>query len=191
MENLTFVFTTSDYKNKDIFLRAKEVGIVGAIEKDTLIVNFVDLKHPIRIEKKVVREFDPSETGDAYEFKICNVCNRLLKTTEFARNQNGINNRPIRRPSCNDCRKIIDGVSVTSAQRREWTKTKPNYEIWECPVCQKRTIPGLTSKVVLDHDHSNGKPRDWICDSCNTGLGRFKDDIELLQNAIDYLKNTE
>lgn len=53
---------------------------------------------------------------------------------------------------------------------------------------QKKTIPGLTSKVVLDHDHKTGKGRAWICDSCNTGLGRFKDDIELLESAIQYLK---
>ena len=53
---------------------------------------------------------------------------------------------------------------------------------------EKKTIPGLTSKVVLDHDHKTGKGRAWICDSCNTGLGRFKDDIELLESAIQYLK---
>ena len=55
---------------------------------------------------------------------------------------------------------------------------------------EKITIPGVTSKVVLDHDHNTGKPRAWICDSCNTGLGRFKDRVELLQNAIDYLKKS-
>ena len=61
----------------------------------------------------------------------------------------------------------------------------------ECPICKKKTIPGITSKVVLDHNHNTGEPRAWICDSCNTGLGRFKDDINLLQCAIDYLKSSE
>ena len=43
--------------------------------------------------------------------------------------------------------------------------------------------------MVLDHDHITGKPRAWICDSCNTGLGRFKDDIATIENAIKYLKD--
>lgn len=42
--------------------------------------------------------------------------------------------------------------------------------------------------MVLDHDHTTGKPRAWICDSCNTGLGRFKDNIDVIQNAIEYLQ---
>ena len=33
-----------------------------------------------------------------------------------------------------------------------------------------------------------GEARAWICDSCNTGLGRFKDDILMLEKAIAYLK---
>ncbi|MDD6162863.1 MAG: endonuclease domain-containing protein [Campylobacteraceae bacterium] len=27
-----------------------------------------------------------------------------------------------------------------------------------------------------------------MCDSCNTGLGRFKDSADFLQKVIDYLK---
>ena len=50
---------------------------------------------------------------------------------------------------------------------------------------KKRT---LITTLVKDHDHLTGKAREWICDSCNTGLGRFKDDITILQRAIDYLK---
>lgn len=62
-------------------------------------------------------------------------------------------------------------------------KIKPNMKIWTCPICKKTTIPGLTGKVVCDHNHKTGHPRAWICDSCNTGSGRFKDDITLLKNA--------
>lgn len=109
----------------------------------------------------------------------------------FDKNQNGKNNRSVRRPSCINCRKEIDGKGISSADKKIWEKTKPNYIIWECPICKKRTIPGLTSKVVLDHNHITGKPRSWICDSCNTGLGRFKDDINTMYDAINYLKNKE
>ena len=53
------------------------------------------------------------------------------------------------------------------------------------------TIAGVTSKVVLNHDHGTGVPSGWICDSCNTGLGRFKDDPEILRNAIRYLEEAK
>lgn len=60
--------------------------------------------------------------------------------------------------------------------------------IFTCPICQKTTIVEVTANLVKDHDHHTGKGREWICDSCNTGLGRFKDDINLLKRAINYLK---
>lgn len=41
----------------------------------------------------------------------------------------------------------------------------------------------------IDHDHFTGKVRGMLCQSCNTALGKFKDDIELLEKAIKYLKN--
>ncbi|MBI2097977.1 MAG: endonuclease VII domain-containing protein [Candidatus Vogelbacteria bacterium] len=69
-----------------------------------------------------------------------------------------------------------------------WLKKKPANEPFECPICKKKTIAGVTSKVVLEHDHHTGKTGGWICDSCNTGLGRFKDDVELLKSAIEFLK---
>src|SRR5690606_11291033 len=55
--------------------------------------------------------------------------------------------------------------------------------------------------LFVDHDHSccprNGSEsatcgqciRALLCSSCNTGLGQFQDDPELLQKAINYLKS--
>ena len=70
-------------------------------------------------------------------------------------------------------------------------KRPPNKTVFVCPVCEKRTIVGITANIVADHDHETGKGREWICDSCNTGLGRFKDDIVILERVIDYLKRFE
>ena len=69
------------------------------------------------------------------------------------------------------------------------TKIKPkDYELFKCPICGKRSIPGVTCNIVIDHDHRSGKARAWICDSCNTGIGRFQDDVEILSKIIKYIK---
>lgn len=41
----------------------------------------------------------------------------------------------------------------------------------------------------LDHDHTTGRFRGWLCHGCNVGLGLFRDSIENLQRAITYLKD--
>lgn len=39
----------------------------------------------------------------------------------------------------------------------------------------------------VDHQHSTGKIRELLCSNCNTGIGLFKEDVELLQKVIIYL----
>lgn len=40
----------------------------------------------------------------------------------------------------------------------------------------------------FDHCHKTGKPRGFLCQNCNLGLGFFKDSIERLRKAISYLE---
>lgn len=42
--------------------------------------------------------------------------------------------------------------------------------------------------LAVDHNHDTGEVRGLLCGDCNTGIGLLQDDIELLLNAIDYLK---
>ena len=57
-----------------------------------------------------------------------------------------------------------------------------------CAICSEPC--DLKPRLSVDHDHTTGKLRGLLCDSCNNGLGRFKDNPETLSNAIEYLKST-
>lgn len=175
---------------QEIMVEKGDVGLLKSEEKNHASVFFIRIWKQVELNEKDFEIIDVKKTGDAFRYKICNVCHKLKKTTEFAKNQNGINNRSVRRPSCKDCRVKMEGAAIPRKDRIEWLKKKPQNEPFECPICKKRTIAGVTSKVVLEHDHRTGKPGGWICDSCNTGLGRFKDDIELLKSAIEFLKKS-
>ena len=57
-----------------------------------------------------------------------------------------------------------------------------------CRKCNKET--GKLKRLAVDHCHETGKVRGLLCFHYNSSLGKFKDSIELLQNAIDYLKDS-
>lgn len=52
----------------------------------------------------------------------------------------------------------------------------------KCAIC------GTTEKLRVDHCHASGSLRGLLCDSCNKGLGFFKDDPKRLRAALRYLK---
>ncbi len=55
-----------------------------------------------------------------------------------------------------------------------------------CAICKKKQSGN--KRLSIDHCHKTLKIRGLLCHYCNTALGSFKDSIELLQSAIDYLK---
>ena len=57
-----------------------------------------------------------------------------------------------------------------------------------CRICKTHEKNLVRKLLCIDHDHTTGKVRELLCNSCNTGLGCFKDNPKLLQKAINYLK---
>ena len=82
---------------------------------------------------------------------------------------------------------------------REWN-LKKNYGIssddyskmlneqqHSCACCGTH-ISTLKRRLAVDHDHNTGSVRGLLCTNCNIGIGMFKDSINKLQQAIDYLR---
>jgi hypothetical protein len=42
-------------------------------------------------------------------------------------------------------------------------------------------------RLSIDHCHATGKVRGLLCHSCNTAIGKLKDDVQLLCKAIEYI----
>lgn len=61
----------------------------------------------------------------------------------------------------------------------------------KCAICGAEKPDHGKHGLVVDHCHTHGHVRKLLCFDCNTGLGRFKDDVLLLAKAIDYLNQTK
>ena len=59
-----------------------------------------------------------------------------------------------------------------------------------CDICNKHEN-NFKFGLYVDHDHSTGRVRGLLCHNCNSVIGRFKDDIKLIEKAINYLKNEQ
>lgn len=56
----------------------------------------------------------------------------------------------------------------------------------KCAICGTNST-GKRFAFHVDHDHKTGKVRGLLCSNCNSGIGNLRDDISLLEKAIEYL----
>lgn len=93
---------------------------------------------------------------------------------------------------CRVCRTAFDvghnrvmHYGAAPGQYAEMVKAQRN----RCAICGRE--PGGVGRgqrsLHLDHDHVTGQIRDLLCDSCNNGLGRFRDDPSILRVAAAYI----
>lgn len=131
--------------------------------------------------------------------KFCCVCQEEKPLSEFYREKTTRDGKSSRCKSCtlaaveyskaNDPltyqkyrARLLKKYGLTEQQFTAMLKTQ-NFQ---CAICYA-DITGVGSTVV-DHSHLTGKTRGLLCVSCNLGLGKFKDSIDILKSALVYLE---
>ena len=106
--------------------------------------------------------------------------------------RNGLNS------CCKNCRHEIT-ISPKSARKRKDTHLLEKYNIslekYEYMLADQNNccaICGLSNQdngkyLDVDHNHKTGAVRGLLCNPCNKGLGCFKDNIQNLIIAAQYL----
>jgi hypothetical protein len=72
----------------------------------------------------------------------------------------------------------------------EWYRNTLKAQNGVCAICSKPESVKIKGKLIampVDHNHNTGKARGLLCTQCNRGLGLFRDNQEILKNAILYL----
>ena len=57
-----------------------------------------------------------------------------------------------------------------------------------CKICGVHQSE-IKRSLCVDHDHETGKVRGLLCGKCNTAIGLFGDNRELVKLAFEYLEN--
>ncbi len=119
------------------------------------------------------------------EGKICIKCNKKLPLDRFSPASGGNFLRP-------ECKKCNNELSKVRARLKEQYGMPEDGHV--CPIClgTKDQVNGLGNKKngswVIDHCHESETFRGWLCHTCNRALGGFKDNVDILDRAITYLK---
>ena len=58
-----------------------------------------------------------------------------------------------------------------------------------CAICGQH--PSASRNLPVDHCHKTGEVRGVLCDPCNVGLSKFKENTRLIAAAYKYLKASE
>lgn len=110
---------------QEIMVEKGDIGVIKSEDKSHASVFFIRIWKQVELNTKDFEAVNVRKIGDGFSKKICNVCHKLKKTKEFAKNQNAKNNRSVRRPSCKDCRIKMEGVGVSRTDRIKWLKKSP------------------------------------------------------------------
>lgn len=179
--------------------------VIGTKIGEFIILNLTEQKHGKIQYNCVCSVCNTLRTIPGYDLikrvPNCTVCKlfsgeikkREAKAAYYQRNKTKIRERENKR-------KLEFPISTESAReygyRYNYGITISEYnEMYalqngKCVICSVfKSIDGKRyDRLYVDHNHENLKIRGLLCLSCNMGLGKFKENIEFLKNAVKYME---
>ena len=137
--------------------------------------------------------------------KICSTCNITKPAAEFHAQANAPGGLAY---SCKECKRAYNRdrykrQDVAYKQRASSAKSKyglswPEVQLMhsvqdgKCRICRTGISLAVggdrATTACVDHCHSSGAVRALLCNLCNSGLGKFKDNPAVLKAAALYLE---
>ena len=126
--------------------------------------------------------------------KLCTKCNEVKELSAFSESKSEKGYKQYR---CRDCNKryregrkeiirdyqLKHRFGISLDEYKEMLKNQNN----SCKICNSVCKTGRS--LAVDHNHKTGNIRGLLCAYCNRGIGLLHDDINLLEEAVKYLKN--
>jgi hypothetical protein len=123
------------------------------------------------------------EIDTSIKSKVCTGCKKDLEVSNFFKN---LHRRGGLSHTCKVC-------SRDSYLKRKYRVSLATYnkmlkeQDYSCWICIAHVDDHYKENLHVDHDHSTGEVRGLLCESCNLLLGKARDSVAILENAIKYL----
>ncbi len=120
--------------------------------------------------------------------KVCTRCGEIKPINNFLRD---VSNKTGKANICKSCRKNTYLKTLYKIDVIQYNKMLEEQD-YKCAICKEpetsKDRTGNIRNLAVDHCHRTGKVRRLLCSKCNTTLGKYKEDIRLFQNFINYIK---
>ena len=141
------------------------------------------------------------------QIKVCTKCKQSKTLSEFwQKSEAKKDGTKSYRPVCKECgtkqrlEKYHNEGGKEQQKKRAFRALMLSYgiseEIYEqerikqdykCLLCGAAEQDQHHGRLYVDHCHETGKYRGLLCNQCNLGLGGFRDNVNVLQKAIEYV----
>lgn len=133
----------------------------------------------------------------------------MLKTCKICGVEKSVNDFYAGRKDCKDCKNAAarkkwkenteasDRYKKRSRERakeRRYGITQEEFDVMlvnqnnKCKLCNNTFKSSKDTHI--DHCHNSSIVRGLLCNGCNMALGQFKDNVDIMENAIKYLQKS-
>jgi hypothetical protein len=144
---------------------------------------------------------------DNTDTKQCSCCNKVLPVSQYWKKSQPRKDGSFGlRPRCKVCdtqykldiyhnkggkdiqklrsfKSLLKKYGITEEEYNNRRKLQNN----SCEICGDHEDNQPHGRLHVDHCHTTGLFRGLLCNTCNTGLGMFKDNTTVLFKAIEYI----